>query len=47
MATATTHTPTPAAHVEEPRLGELASFFAENPDVLEYFGPEAAEHSTP
>ena len=44
MATATTHTPTPAAHVEEPRLGELASFFAENPDVLEYFGPEAAEH---
>ncbi len=37
---------TATAHVPErgPRLGELARFFAENPDVLEYFGPEATEH---
>jgi len=39
IATATAHVPT-----QEPRLGELARFFSENPDVLEYFGPEAAEH---
>ena len=39
VATATAHVPAPG-----PRLGELARFFAENPDVLEYFGPEATEH---
>jgi chemosensory pili system protein ChpA (sensor histidine kinase/response regulator) len=45
--------PEPAAPVAEPAtaparrgglLDELAGFFVENEDVLEYFGPEAAEH---
>ena len=41
---ATSLAPAPEIPAKGPRLGELARFFAENPDVLEYFGPEAAEH---
>ena len=39
-------TATAAAHAPErgQRLGELARFFADNPDVLEYFGTETLEH---
>jgi chemosensory pili system protein ChpA (sensor histidine kinase/response regulator) len=44
IATATTLTPAPEVPAKGPRLDELARFFAENRDVLEYFGPEAAEH---
>jgi chemosensory pili system protein ChpA (sensor histidine kinase/response regulator) len=36
--------PAPRAGAGGPLLDELARFYAENGDVLEYFGPEAVEH---